>query len=1014
MQLLARTEIVSKLFFILLVTFVFTGTAYPQGVEKKHNELYQKGIDLFEKGLYTDAEMVFLRASRETLPADQLTHSEIAYYRAMCAIELRLPNLEAYVIDLRNNYPENKNVNYVTFQLANYFFQEQDYKNALRWYGEVDSRALRYYEHVECTFKKGYAHFELGDIDLANKCFIEVKDVPDSPYGAPATYYYGHTEYLKQHYVSAQLAFEKISTDDRFATQALFYLLNIHYSQQDYEEVVKVGVTLLPSMSAPYHAEMARIIAESYYHIHDYAKAREYFAIYAPEKTNLSRTDEYFLGLLEYHAANYTEAAHYFEKVSRAHKDSLAQNSSYYLGSVYLNLNKKTDAQKAFNTAAQQSFLPRLTKDALFQYAKLSLELQNNGEPLKQYLEKYPDEDSNPEIKGYLASLYIIKNDYRQALEQLSLIPKPSDKEQADIQRLNFITGKQLYDEHDVSKYEEALNYFEASLKVARYDAAIEALAKYYKADVFFILGHYKEAQKQFEAFVSGSGAFQAKSEYMAAHYNLAYCYYKQNDYDNATSWFRKFITLAEESFREQVADSYNRIGDCNYIQSKYWPATENYDKAAGMEASNSDYALYQKALSYGLLGRNDRKIETLLALVKKYTHSDYAATGLLELGRTYLQHNQYGEAEATFKQLLADYPASTYPLIQALIELGLICTNTNRLDEAVVYYKQAQQKAAPNSTDEKSALDGLQNAYLDMGTPNLYYQYLESLGKESNTAERAFSMYNAAEKLANSGNCDKAIPEFLVFIANYPNNANILPAHYYLATCYYEKRNYTNAVAEFKYVINDSLGSNYKEPALIKSGQANMFLENYAAALEDLKLLAQLTANAAIQLSAFMDMAKIHFDKLHNYREAANTAHAALLMPAIAEPQAREMHLIKANSWRILGQEEEAVKLYRELMAKNINDKENAEATFYIIAHDFQQNRFEDGEKLAVKFINSEANIYQYWTARILIILAEQYAQKGNTAQAEATYDSILKGYKNTEDGIIEMVKQHLNALKK
>jgi tetratricopeptide (TPR) repeat protein len=829
----------------------------------------------------------------------------------------------------------------------------------------------------------------------------------------PATYYYGHTEYLKQHYVSAQLAFEKISSDDRFATQALFYLVNIYYSQQDYEEVTKVGVNLLPSMSEPYHSEMARIIAESYYHTKQYDKAREYFAVYSPQKTNLSRTDEYFLGLLEYHAANYTEAIRYFDKVSHGRQDSLAQNSYYYLGSIYLNTDKKTDAQKAFQAASQQSFLPALTKDAYFQYAKLSLELQNNGEPMNKYLEKYPDEDANPEIKGYLASLHIIKNDYRRALEQLSLIPKPSDKEQADIQRLNFIIGKQLYDERDSSKYEEALNYLEASLKLARYDATIEALTKYYKADIYYLIGLYKEAAKQFEAFVSGSGAMQSKNEYIAAHYNLAYCYYKQDDYDNAISWYRKFIAAAGNAFREQVADSYNRIGDCNYIQSKYWPAVENYTSAADMDAAHPDYALYQKALSFGLLSRSDRKIETLQELLKKYTHSEYAPTGMLELGRTYFQNHRYNEAEATFKQLLADYPNSQ-PTIQGLIELGLICTNTNRLDEAVEYYKKAQQKTTPNSIDEKSALDGLRNAYLDMGTPNLYYQYLEDLGKESNTEERARAIYTAAERLANTGSCDKAIPEFKLLIDNYPNNSNILPAYYYLATCYYERRNYAEAVAAFKYVINNAQNNDYKEPALIKSGQANVFLEDYAAAQENLKMLAQLTGNETVQLSAHIDMAKIHFEKLHNYREAANTAHTALLMPGITEQQIREMTMIKANSWRILGQEEEALKLYKELAAKNLNDRENAEATFYLIEDTFKQGKFEDGEAAAVKFINSDANIYQYWTARILIVMAEQYALKGNTAQAEATYDSILKGYKNMDDGIIETVKQRLEALKK
>ncbi len=1007
---------IQKTFFLILIVLAGAHSGFSQQLEKKYNELYLKGLYLFEKGMYSDAETVFFRAVKETDPTDVLTLSDIAYHRSICALKLKLPNLESYVEYFCGNYPEHKNINNVTFELANYFFAEKDYKKAIFWYEKVDSRALRYYQHVECTFKKGYTYFELHNLNKAERCFVEIKDVTNSPYSAPATYYYGHVEYQKGHYVSAQLAFENVMNDDRFAAQAPFYLVHIYYLQEAYRDVIRIGVDLLPAMTAPYNAETARIIAESFFHTKDYEKAREYFSIYATsDDVEISRPDDYFLAVLNYHTKDYETAIDYLGKVSKNQKDSLAQNALYYLGSTYLILNKKDDAQKAFREAGKLNRIASITKDAKLQYAKLALELQDNGEPLKKYFEEHTVSDKDAEMKNYLASLYITKKDFEKALEELYLVAAPTDKQRADMQRLNFIIGKKLYDTKDASKYERAINHFEAAIRSAGYDANIAALSKYYKADAFFTLGYYAEAQKQFEDFTNSSGAIQSNGEYIAAQYNIGYCFFKMNAYNNAITWFRKFITAAGNAYQAQVADAYNRLGDCNYIQSKYWPAAENYEKAESMKVSNPDYAMYQRAISYGLVKRNDRKTATLTSLIQTYPKSSYAAGSLLELGRTYLQDNKYSDAETAFMQIVNNYPESGNTLTHAMIELGLIYMNTNRLNDAVAIYKKAQHQAQPGSDDEKSALVGLQNAYLDLGTPTMYYDYLEEIGKEANRDEREQAIYNAAEKLANSGYCEKAIGEFKKFTADYPNSSYLPQAYFYLANCYSQSKDYISALDGYKYTIEHTNNNAYKEQALVRAAQINNMLGSDEAALAHLKMLVELTENNATKLSAFMDMARIHANKLHNYKEAANTAQSALLMAGITPQQVREMNIIKANSWRELGQQEAALELYKEIVAANLNDRENAEANFHIIDYTFKNDDFTDeSAKRALDFVNSKAKIYQYWNARTFIILAEQYAKHGNVAQAEAIYNSILSGYKNTTDGIIDSVKQHLDSLKK
>jgi tetratricopeptide (TPR) repeat protein len=970
------------------------------------NALYERGIDLYGKGLYADAAAVFARAARETPSGERLTLSEIAAYRALCAIELQLPEAERPVEELIRDYPENKRRNAIAFALANAFFQQKNYQKALAWYEKVDSYGLRYHQHYECRFKEGYCRFELHDYARASRCFVTVKDAPNNAYSAPATYYFGHTEYLKGNYVSALAAFEKAMEDDRFAGMAPLYLVQIYYLQQDYEKVAAYGARALPAMAPPQDRELLHILAEAHFQLQNYDEARAYFARYAQGLSKLPRTDEYLVGLIDYRTEQYGAAIGHFEKVAVATSDSLTQNALYHTGDARLQLGDKAGAQRAFEAAAKPTFLPAVRQDAWLQYAKLAIELQNDGAPLQAYFDNYPAQAQKPELKACSAALHILRKEYEKALDEMKAIPTPTDRQQADMQRLHFLIGKALYDLQDERRYAEVITYMEAA-QASGYDATVAALARYYQADAYFLQRQYKEAQTRFEKFLTGSGTFRAGGEYLAAHYNLGYCGFKLKTYEPAVSWFRKFITLAGTQHQTQVADAYNRIGDCYYIQKKYWPAAENYNKSIEMNADGADYALYRKAFAYGLLGRYESKIKTLSDLARKYPKSVYAQAGLLELGRTEQQHNRYGEAEEAFMQLLRDYPQSVYRA-QTLTELGLLHANTNRPTEAIEYYKQAVEESAPNSPDAKSALEGLKNTYAGINNLSEYYAYLQQISQEFSQAEKEEALFLAAEKLVNSTSCEQAITSFRQFVADFPQSTYTLQAWFYIGSCYFQAAQYPQAIEAYRHLLDDPAPSNYREPARVNTAQACIELEDYDAAVTELRLLSQTTTDDAIRLSAFMELARIYTSPLANFREAANSAQSALSIPRISPEQAREMKGLKANGWKTLGQDA-AADIYKDILADSLNDAANAEAMYHLIDIAFAQERFEEGEAMVFDMAASEAKVFQYWIARSYIALAGQYALRGQVAQAKATYNSILSNYKNTTDGILELARREL-----
>jgi len=53
-----------------------------------------------------------------------------------------------------------------------------------------------------------------------------------------------------------------------------------------------------------------------------------------------------------------------------------------------------------------------------------------------------------------------------------------------------------------------------------------------------------------------------------------------------------------------------------------------------------------------------------------------------------------------------------------------------------------------------------------------------------------------------------------------------------------------------------------------------------------------------------------------------------------------------------------------------------------------------------------------QYWVARAFILLGDIYVDKQDMEQAKSTYESILNGYRNKTDDILDLVKKRLAAI--
>src|SRR5436190_19695861 len=108
------------------------------------------------------------------------------------------------------------------------------------------------------------------------------------------------------------------------------------------------------------------------------------------------------------------------------------------------------------------------------------------------------------------------------------------------------------------NKLAESILRFNASIKNPK-DPKLSAAALYWKGEALYKLNEFGEAQQSYSDFLFTPAALKL-DYYHLAHYNLGYCCFKQEDYNNAQSWFRKYIREKSETDKQRFDDALLRI----------------------------------------------------------------------------------------------------------------------------------------------------------------------------------------------------------------------------------------------------------------------------------------------------------------------------------------------------------------------------------------------------------------------------------------------------------------------
>lgn len=975
---------------IILVLIRFSLPAQQTKFYDDPKASYRIGLELIEAKQYGAAQEVFGRLMQDLPAGESVMRLEAGFYDALCDYYLDHPQAGEKFTDFVRQYPDHTKTNLAYLHLGLIDYGSRRYRNAIGYFEQVDPFRLSPDIMPEYLYKLGYSYIQRENFEKAKEVFFPILNTP-SDYRDAANYYYAYIAYQENDFATALSYFEKIDQNSGFADEVPFYLLQIYYVNNEFYKIAEKGPALLERdiKDRKKSGELARLVAEAFYGEENFTQAVFYFEKYiADARTSLSREENYQMAYSLYMTGEYEKAIGYFEKTISG-EDEMSQNAHYHLADCYLKTDQPGFAQNAFYAAYLIPDNDQIREDALFNYAKLTYELAydpfgSSIDALVQYITDYPASTRIDEAYKYLTSLFLSSRDYQNSIDAIERIRIKNKDLLNAYQQLTFQRGVQLF---NAGRFEQAADNFRKTLG-NNLDQQLTTRAKFWMGETSFQTGNYPGAIDYYDNFMMSPGAADLEV-YHLAKYNQGYAYFKMKYYDNAVTAFQQFVSRSQNVPGHFIADALLRIGDCYFVTNNYDQAITYYDQAERRDASGSDYALFQKALSEGAQGNNDAKITTMQQMITRYPQSPYADDAIYEVADTYLLLNDNNSALNWFSRLRSQFPNSSY-VYRSLQKTGLIHYNSNELDKALEVLKQLVTDY-PATNEARDALLTIRNIYLDKNDVASYFAFAEDIPFANVTASEQDSItYLAAENLYLNNECAAAIDAFGNYLQQFENGAFVLDANYYKAECEYKRGNMNDALQGYESVIRFPK-SRFSENALLRAGEINFANENYAKALENfttLEVIADYRANVTTAINGQMEC---HY-RLNNFDKALEAAQKLKTRDQLSNEQLIRINFITGKTALANDDLSQAKTAFQSTILLS-QDIEGAEAKFLLASIEYQQGNEELASELIVE-LASEYPAFEYWKARGFILLADIYAKQGNIFQAKQTLQSIIQHY--------------------
>ncbi|MDO5571734.1 MAG: tetratricopeptide repeat protein [Bacteroidales bacterium] len=969
--------------------------------------LFIKGKEMYEGRNWNGCVDQLTRFKKETKNTDLFQESD--FMIASSAFEQGKEYSLKLLKEFKANYPWSRHIKEVDFLIGSYYFLNEDYLQAIDWFEGIEIGELPFDKEPDFFQRLGISYLKIKNIDAAKPLFTVLSNI-DSKYNESARYYLSYIKYTEGDYKGAYEGFDSLPSNGEYAQSVPYYMAQIYFIQKDWNQALRLDLELLDKNPSPEQdAELNRIAGECYFEQDMPQKSISYLKKYVSQTDAPLRTTCYKLGTMLYKNGDAKSAIDYLSKVPSG-SDALSQNAYLHLGHCYVQIGDLKNAKMAFSSASSTDFDLKVKEAAMYNYALAVHEgsyaaFNESVDVFENFLNTFPNSQYSDKVNDCLVEVYMTTRNYEAALKSINKISRPGQKILEAKQRILFQLGTQYVANTELDK---ASKYFTDAIALGNINAEIKAKSYFWRGECEYRNEDYRTAESDYKQFLNSSPNTSDET-YALGKYNLAYAYFKQNQFSNAVNYFESYVNMPSERGKNTHADALNRIGDCYFYNRQFAKAEDYYSQASSISPAAGDYAIFQKAFMAGLQKNYSGKIQTLDKLLSSYPQSDYVDDALLEKGKTYVMLNNNNMAIASFTKLVNEYP-HTAAARQAGAQLGLIYFNENRLDESIAAYKNVISNY-PGSEEARTAAEDLKAVYIEKNDIPAYSAYINSLqGKVQFAAGEEDSLtYLAAEKVIVRGNKAEIEKTLINYLQSFENGAFRLNANTELARIYFADKDYARALQCYGAILQNA-DNKFTEEALARTAEIYFIDGESEKALESFKELALKAERADNKLAAKLGI--LRTSSVLGKNDDVIAAAGDLLNNENLSPEIKNEALYNRSKTLLLMNKKDAAVKDLLVLSKDTRNIFGAEAKYLLAQTYFDEGNSDKAEKVVFEQIDS-ATPHQYWLARCFILLSDIYIAKNDSFQAKQYLQNLENNYKGDDD-IESMIKERYSKIEK
>jgi TolA-binding protein len=971
----------SFFFFVLSLSFAQAQDLLSQ---QKGERLYKTGLDLMDKNQFGAARENFSEFLSTTTTTD-LKRADAEYYLASCALNLFHADAEKLFSDFIAKYPSHPKSATANYDMANFFYNEKNYKKASGFYSKVDFSSLSTEQENTGRFRAGYSLFNQKILKESLDQFNHIKS-QGGQYGPAASYYAGFIEYSQGEYENSLTDLKRAEQNEAYSKIVPYLIANVYYKQKKYDDLQNYISSLKGKTGLTNAEDIALLSAEAYYKKGDNKSAVAAYSTYLEGKEETADKGVLLRAGYAAFVLGQDATAIKYLKLSFTDRDSVGFYSAYYLGSLYLKQQQKPMALSAFGISRMYKPDLQLVEESTFQFAKISYDLGQPDQAIAEFeklLKAFPQSVHVNETKELLSQAYVNANNYNKAIEYIESLPKRSAAVDRAYQKATMLKGLDLFNKED---YTQATQYFEKSL-TDPVDQDYVAEASLWNGEAYSIGKKYEQAAVQYQKIIGLEG-YSNQETISKARYGLGYCYFNQQQYDRALFNFKEFVNKSGKS-QPNLADGILRLADCYYVSKTYPDALINYRKAIALNSADNDYAHLQSGVVLGILRKYSEAATEFDVLIKKYPQSRVMDEALYQRAQLDFEQGNYAPAVAGYSKLIASYPTSRFAPYsytrRAASNYNLKDFNKTSDDYITVLTNY------PNHPAGKDVLLPLQESLNLAGRSAEFDKYLSGYKNANPDAKGIESVeFEVAKNLYLNQDYAKAIQRLAAYSTQYPESPRMSEANYYQAESYYRTKESTKALAIY-YTISTDKTFSFANKVTGRIAELEFKQGKYDKAIPQFHQLARIASNKKEQYTAWNGLMESHY-LLAQYDSAKAYAEIILEKGNVNAGATNKASLYLGKIAKERGDYETAKDEFLSTL-NSAQDEYGAESK-YLLGEIFYLTKEHKQCYETLVSLPTDFSSYTEWVGKSYLLLSDNYLAMGDSFNAKAALKSLIDNF--------------------